>query len=365
MRSDSSRMHAFPVAVRSGSYSSEGERVPRDATISKVNLFSSAGVCLEFSTRHLKFPTRAAYGSSPTPVRNEIYLVFSQPDVVFPGSAQCTLVNPGVWWTNPVCVPYLYNPPLHLYDDWNMTAVVGNLTIKAMAPVILITGCCGEGADFWHNLSPSDMAGRFTQLKVPYDDRFLLTNSGVLTGDADGQSSQTVADQTSLIAGTFGSQWVNWVGHSKGGLWARAAFSHLSNIGVLSLTTLDTPHEGSFGGDLAEQYRKGARFPDVPMAAWLALWNRVHSDEPYHTTEDLTVAAARAFNGRHPSPPASTKVNGVEKPLRAYALSSDANLDGSTDPRKAKVRSRSERPSACRTRLPFTNSPMYLKTCTR
>jgi triacylglycerol lipase len=59
-----------------------------------------------------------------------------------------------------------------------------------------------------------------------------------------------------FLATRYGVTSVSLVGHSDGGLWSRAAITQLraANAGpiVQSLTTLGTPHTGSFGADLAE-----------------------------------------------------------------------------------------------------------------
>ena len=59
-----------------------------------------------------------------------------------------------------------------------------------------------------------------------------------------------------FLAARYGVTSVSLVGHSDGGLWSRAAITQMraADVGpvVQSLTTLGTPHTGSFGADLAE-----------------------------------------------------------------------------------------------------------------
>jgi triacylglycerol lipase len=59
-----------------------------------------------------------------------------------------------------------------------------------------------------------------------------------------------------FLSSNYGVTSVSLVGHSDGGLWSRSAITQLraANAGptVQSLTTLGTPHTGSFGADLAE-----------------------------------------------------------------------------------------------------------------
>lgn len=59
-----------------------------------------------------------------------------------------------------------------------------------------------------------------------------------------------------FLSAHYGVTSVSLVGHSDGGLWSRSAITQMrtANSGpvVQSLTTLGTPHTGSFGADLAE-----------------------------------------------------------------------------------------------------------------
>jgi triacylglycerol lipase len=59
-----------------------------------------------------------------------------------------------------------------------------------------------------------------------------------------------------FLSSHYGVSSVSVVGHSDGGLWSRSAITQLRAGGagptVQSLTTLGTPHTGSFGADLAE-----------------------------------------------------------------------------------------------------------------
>lgn len=59
-----------------------------------------------------------------------------------------------------------------------------------------------------------------------------------------------------FLATTYGVTSVQLVGHSDGGLWSRSAITQMDAnpsdpLTVQSLTTLGTPHTGSFGADLA------------------------------------------------------------------------------------------------------------------
>lgn len=71
--------------------------------------------------------------------------------------------------------------------------------------------------------------------------------------DANGQALVTLL---TFLRTQYGITNVHLVGHSDGGLWSRSAITQLTASGaspvtVDSLTTLGTPHTGSFGADLA------------------------------------------------------------------------------------------------------------------
>ena len=255
--------------------------------------------CVDILTKYLKFPLRGQNGNSPEPAENQI--------------------------------SFTYSNGLALQDH---EAVIGsgNLSIQAMAPVVLLTGCCGEDYTFWNNpaFGAATLTRKFDNLKIPYDDGSTFANRGVITGIIQ-SGAVTAAVHVSLATKSFGAQWAHIVAHSKGGLWARDAFP-LLDVGVLSFTTLDTPHEGSIGADVAEQDKQNAQFFNLPAGVSAVLWKQEQADAKFDTISDLTQTALAKFNSRRPSPPLTTGVGGVERPLKSYALSSDANTDCSVDP---------------------------------
>jgi hypothetical protein len=180
---------------------------------------------------------------------------------------------------------------------------------------------------------------------IPYS-----TRSEISSGGANGVLSGTIAQgagslnvQIPLIAKEFGSSWVHLVAHSKGGLNARyligAHWLDSQGIGVLSLTTLDTPHLGALGAVIINQ-RARNHLLDVPgqpvVTATLNLVARkqANDDENYKTIGDLTpdqvYANLNNLGGDFTLPPATITVNGLEEYLKVRALASDANVDGST-----------------------------------
>ncbi len=77
--------------------------------------------------------------------------------------------------------------------------------------------------------------------------------------DANGQALLTFL---SFLRTSYGITSVQLVGHSDGGLWSRSAFTQYATAAaptptVRSLTTLGTPHTGSYAADLAEFVHDG------------------------------------------------------------------------------------------------------------
>src|SRR5262249_19078088 len=94
------------------------------------------------------------------------------------------------------------------------------------------------------------------------------------------------------------------VGHSDGGLWSRAAITQQSNypgVTVTSLTTLGTPHTGSFIADIAEDTDHGkcnARNP-ILQAVCLSLHKVVQlviADLGPEATTELTGDSLTPWN---------------------------------------------------------------------
>ena len=283
------------------------------ATLPPPQYADSATRCVEISTKFMKFAQRGTQTTQPN---------------CNPANALCAINR--VSFT-------MRRDPFASPDTVGFMGV-GTVTFKAMSPVILITGCCEEGSDFWNNSAlPDTFKARFDQLKIPYDDRSSTARGGRISGSI-WQGAGTLNVQIPAAAKRFGAQWVHLVAHSKGGLNARALLARnwleVSSVGVLSLITLDTPHEGSIGADLAEQARRrDAQLVGLAAELSVVVWSRNHEDALSRTTYDLTQFAVGQFNVTHPSLPRQTRVGQVARPLSGYALSSDANRDNSLLPR--------------------------------
>jgi|GEM_PF-278981 len=74
------------------------------------------------------------------------------------------------------------------------------------------------------------------------------------------QNGQQLGNFLAFLHTNYGINQVDLVAHSDGGLWSRAAITQQSNfpgVTVRSLTTLGTPHTGSFVADIAEDVNNG------------------------------------------------------------------------------------------------------------
>ena len=267
--------------------------------------------CVQIETKHLKFAERATPGQTPTPVVNAIG---------FTGD--------------------LYNQSF--YDN-SSGVPLGTLTFQAMAPVVFVHGW-NAGPWVWgpkpavqgicppNPKNPNDGGQDFVQAffdaKVPFD----------CTVRIDPQTSSTqgaveLAGQLPSILNSFGARHVNLIAHSKGGLFARkflqdnAQSDPTTQIGVVSLTTLDTPHHGSVLADTVVQFNN-SRFGGV-----VNVIASIFSGFLGAGVNDLTVQNVRAFNDLYLIPPPEFRLldsNGNMSVTKSpyYSTSADADLNG-------------------------------------
>lgn len=219
-----------------------------------------------------------------------------------------------------------------------------SLSFSAMAPILLIPGCCDENAGFFDDsaLIPS-LAEAFRQAKLPF---FLATSTDFnaelappIRGTIE-EGGENLAVRIAFYSKIFGSKWIHLVGHSKGGLNARFVLGKrptaVAGIGIRSLVTMNTPHLGSIAGDVASARldQAGVNFRQVTTAIEqivlrTVLDTLIKKDGQLNTIRDLTQADLKAFNATYPTPPADNAVNSIRRPVVAKATISDANADGS------------------------------------
>jgi pimeloyl-ACP methyl ester carboxylesterase len=231
---------------------------------------------------------------------------------------------------------------------WCMSLDWGQISFEALAPVIMVHGN-NSSSTFWEGIvvspeSPSfnmrtgmdNHPGRgetykfiqpFVDHKIPFDNSInMATHTIANHGDL-------LRDLIPFIAEQFGARHVHLVAHSKGGLDVRDFLARTipPNLGVLSMTTLSTPHRGSPG-------------PDYQIDSQTA--NSLYSDDSTRTklgqlsppdkvggTWNLRVSFVAAFNASNlPLLPKQFTVDGVTNPVVYRCISADANLDDSTTP---------------------------------
>lgn len=212
----------------------------------------------------------------------------------------------------------------------------------------VLTPCAGSGG--FRLPQESWFITPFIEKKIPFDNSINMTPNDSIYNHA-----RDLAIRISEVARKFGANHANIVAHSKGGLDVRKFLTLIKpgTLGVYSLTTLSTPHAGSPGADYQldarEAYRRNlASVPDLNLlpgsyeTAAFALTNTlVHSDNDLRTalalavkpndgTPFLRVDAMRGFNEENKSLLLrSFTVDGVTNKMPYYAISADANLDGS------------------------------------
>jgi hypothetical protein len=276
-----------------GFFLSPGDQVTiwlNDNYVKTFTWSNSQYFCVPISTQWLKFPQRVI-GGTPTAVVNKLGFTTD-------------LTNHQV-----------------LADGGGGPQPI-SLTIGAMAPVILVHGY-HSGPWFWASGAtafnqmdgtgcgvpgPVDRQpqyfGNFIQpfrdSKVPFSCLLQINQyADVRTGGAD------AATKIQKIAAEFGVQHVHLIGHSKGGLWLRAALPRISSqLGVYSVTTIDTPHHGSALADLLVEahnnYEHAKReFPG--HSGWDA-WVANHRQYNSTAEDDMTTALAPDNNAKWPNP---------------------------------------------------------------
>jgi triacylglycerol esterase/lipase EstA (alpha/beta hydrolase family) len=269
---------------------------------------------LKILTKYLKFPHRASPGSEPTAAINNIVIV----------------MQPGT-------------PLDHELGGW----LIGNLTLKAMAPIVLVHGW-NAGPWIWGPkpavssicpVNPDDtndggqnFVQAFIDAKVPFDCSISIkpqTSSILGAGQLN--------NQLTSILKTFGTRHVNLVAHSKGGLFARkflhdnALSDPITEIGVVSLTTLDTPHHGSVLANTVVNFNNSlfGGFVNAALQVFQSVPGFLGQG-----ANDLTIKGVRTFNDLFLQPPPQFRLldsNGnsyITNPFY-YSTSADADLDGS------------------------------------
>jgi len=225
-------------------------------------------------------------------------------------------------------------------DGISVIGYANNISFDAQDPIILITGCCEETNHFWDQDTWYSLAYYFRTHHITFNDLygepdFYIRGTTIAGG-------QTVRNLIIKYARQFGADWVHLVAHSKGGLNARWVLGQTGdlesqNVGVRSLVTLDTPHDGSIAANYLNLFRNFNAVPGPEVDRVESSLNRTIMEKALKqksleennsgTMADLCVQCLDAFNTRYPSPPPTMTVKGVTHNVALWALISDAKWD--------------------------------------
>jgi hypothetical protein len=243
-------------------------------------------------------------------------------------------------------------------ERWGMSVAWASIQFSALAPVILVHGnnSCGDffAGDInvpcgsMPRMAPSTtwFIQAFKDKKIPYDNSINLSIDTPAEASINAHGA-VLATKIPEIARTFGAKHVHIVAHSKGGLDTREFLTRITpgSLGVMSLTTLSTPHGGSVAAEYelvaADAVRRNQQ-TDLTTGKWEAMRLTAQVSErplraaaavafgPNYGTPFLSGSAARAFTARNKGLlPRSFTVDGVDNKMYYYAIAADANLDDS------------------------------------
>ncbi len=225
-------------------------------------------------------------------------------------------------------------------DAWCSTVDWVEISINALAPVIMIhgngQGDDGKGGMLWEgrvlNTADEPRLEMSSGVTWPFDDqRIPYDNTISMFTDNTAAHGALLSTLIPMKAAEFGSRHVHLLAHSKGGLDSRYFLVNTlpPNFGVLSLTTLSTPHQGSAGPDYQiDAVGASLTYSDDSARAFIG-----YMAEPNKGTESIRVSSTREFNRTNvPLLPKELTVDGETRPVAYRSFSADMNLDDSRNP---------------------------------
>jgi hypothetical protein len=218
---------------------------------------------------------------------------------------------------------------------------VGPLSFKAMAPIVLVHGIRATADWFPDN----GFTGPLFEARAPYAGAREGDSAGMTLGSIS-QTGDRLKQVIPPLAREFGATKVHLVAHSKGGLWSRQFLTQPgpyssdldappgpNNFGVLSLTTLDTPHNGSVLADYGVSIVDSDFVQGLITLGGLVINDvRGQVDEFMDQIHDLGREGTAAFNLSAPVPPTRFKdVDGTVFPTEYLFVAADANIGDKTN----------------------------------
>ncbi len=288
-----------------------------------------AGV-LRFGQRN---PGGATEGTGPTPAVNEIRITTGNPYNV---SKECGDHD-----------GFTYGIRLKRNEQNLELVEAARVTFRALAPIVLVHG--KDSSTGWFQGNPGfDHEFHSRRAPVFYAPTYSVEarKNGLPSlgeGTIRGDPSKRLRNQIRAAAKEYGTDRVHIVAHSKGGLWSRAAIETLSEeggeIGVFSLTTLNTPHRGCVLADFStysnSHTRRACRsslLSLIPGAGILSQPSQLDhslclaSSHYSKSDDDLRPSAVDDFN-RHSHLPAGFPWKGRTTRVFYRLVGADANLD--------------------------------------
>jgi hypothetical protein len=209
------------------------------ANLSLNGLTQSGSFCVELPAETLKYGRRVDPREPPIPGRNFVRAVPS-----------------GTPWL-PSC------------EDCGFSVSVNGIWIKTLHPVVFVHGIRSTTDHFKRtviaNPPSTGLLTPFIEEKTPYvlamDPSYISVyknfennckndpTCGSLPVSTIGRTGDFLAKNLSKYAERFGTDRVHIVGHSKGGLWARAAMSMMSGSPARSTFAYDTSHSAPRDAD--------------------------------------------------------------------------------------------------------------------
>jgi hypothetical protein len=304
--------------------------------------------CVDVNSMYLNFPMVKGDGRSgipPDPEPNEVdakVRMRIMREVWQPDFSSLGLGTAGIGPLGLLLTPmFLILNPMDVSGLINFKAEATHLEYEAMAPVVLVHGIRTKSNWFQPYAKSRKGAGFYVDkwFTKPFDDARLSYRAIDFDEDLITPGGKNVAKEVQKVAASFGARRVHVVAHSKGGLWSRAFLGDEANmggkpgspvkVGIFSLTTIDTPHLGSYNADNRRLIN------DCAHARTDCSLNVIQSifldSAPYKpSVSDLTTWDVATFNKGN-NLPNKTQIDGRTNLVHYNVITADANLDDSCE----------------------------------